>query len=90
MSQRVVFSFDDTSLDMLNNVKKKGDFNSLGSAVRESLTISETLQQQVADGFTEVVVRNPKTGQEKTLIVPSLMRVARAGAGSSGSSGQAS
>ncbi|MGA2742109.1 MAG: hypothetical protein ABSG65_32295 [Bryobacteraceae bacterium] len=80
MSQRVVFTFDQNSLDTLNAVKKNGDFGSLGTAVRESLTLSEVLQGQAAQGFNEVVVRNPKTGQEKTLIIPSLQRVAGASA----------
>jgi hypothetical protein len=78
MSQRVVFTFDNSSLATLKQVKEKGEFGSLGTAVRESLTLSDTLQEQVAQGFTEVVVRNPKTKQEKTIIVPSLQKVARA------------
>ena len=34
-------------------------------------------QEQVDDGFTEVVLRNPKTNQEKTLVIPSLRRIAK-------------
>jgi hypothetical protein len=80
MSQRVVFTFDQSSLETLNEVKENGAFPSMGSAVRESLTLSNTLQNQVAEGFTEIVVRNPKTNQEKTIIVPSLQKAAKAGA----------
>jgi hypothetical protein len=79
MSQRVVFTFDDNSLATLKQVKEKGSFGSLGTAVRESLTLSDTLQDQAVQGFTEVVVRNPKTNQEKTIIIPSLQKVAKAG-----------
>jgi len=80
MAQRVVFTFDDGSLASLKQVKDRGEFSSLGSAVRESVQLSEALQDQVAGGFTEVVVRNPQTKQEKTIIIPSLQKVAKRGA----------
>ena len=77
MAQRVVFTFDEGSLNTLKQVKETGAFSSYGTAVRESLTISSTLQDQIAQGFTEVVVRNPQTNQEKTIVVPSLQKVAK-------------
>ena len=81
MAQRVVFTFDTSSLQSLKQVKDKGQFSSLGMAVRESIQLSEVLQDQVANGFTEVVLRNPKTNQERTLVIPSLQKVAKAAAG---------
>jgi len=75
MTQRVVFTFDESSLDSLKQVQEKGDFASMGTAVREAVQISEVLQEQAADGFTELILRNPKTNQEKTIIIPSLKRV---------------
>jgi hypothetical protein len=77
MSQRVVFTFDDSSLESLKQIQQRGDFVSMGTAVRDAVQLSEVLQDQVADGFTEVVLRNPKTNQEKTLIIPSLKRIAK-------------
>ena len=77
MSQKVVFSFDEGSLDSLKNVKEKGSFSSMGTAVRESVQISEILQNQVSNGFTEVILRNPKTAEQKTLIIPSLEKLAK-------------
>lgn len=78
MSQRVVFTFDNSSLGSLKQVQERGDFSSMGTAVRESVQLSEVLQDQVADGFSEIVLRNPKTKQEKTLIIPSLQKLAKA------------
>jgi len=78
MAQRVVFTFDEGSLGSLKQVQNRGDFPSMGTAVRESIQLSEILQDQVAAGFTEVVLRNPTTNQEKTLIIPSLQKVAKA------------
>ncbi|MDP8981170.1 MAG: hypothetical protein M3O35_11320 [Acidobacteriota bacterium] len=78
MGKRIVFSFDDRSLDSLERVKEKGGFQSLGTAVRESIQINQVLHDEASEGFTEVVVRNPKTRQEKTLIIPSLKKTAAA------------
>jgi hypothetical protein len=72
MSKRIVFTFDPKSMGSLEAVKDKGRFSSLGTAVRESILVNEVLHNQVAEGFTEVVVRNPKTKQEKTIVIPSM------------------
>jgi hypothetical protein len=76
MSKRIVFTFDDKSIDSLEQVKEKGRFTSLGTAVRESIQINQELQDQASEGFSEVVVRNPKTKQEKTIVIPSLKKSA--------------
>lgn len=73
-TQRVVFTFDDHSYETLKSLREKGDFSSMGTAVKESIQLSEILQDQVSQGFSEVVLRNPKTNQEKVLIIPSLRR----------------
>jgi hypothetical protein len=77
MAQRVVFTFDDSSLQSLNHIKERGEYSSMGTAVRDSIQLSEVLQEQVADGFTEVVLRNPHTDQEKILVFPVLRRIAK-------------
>jgi hypothetical protein len=80
--KRVVFTFDDGSLDSLKQVQNRGDFPSMGTAVRSSIQLNEILQDQVAEGFTEVVLRNPSTNQEKILVIPSLQKIAKAAAAS--------
>ncbi len=77
MSQRVVFTFDESSLGSLKQVQERGEFSSMGTAVREAVQLSEVLQDQVNQGFTEVVLRNPRSNLEKTLIIPSLQRLAK-------------
>lgn len=74
MSKRIVFTFDEASLENLEQVKEQGRFTSLGTAVRESIQINQLLHDQASEGFSEVVVRNPKTKQEKTLVIQSLKR----------------
>jgi hypothetical protein len=71
-TQRVIFSFDERSLESLQKIKEQGRFSSMGEAVRESLQISRALQSQANQGFSEIVVRNPETGEERVIVVPAL------------------
>lgn len=71
-TQRVVFSFDERSLESLQKIRDQGRFSSMGEAVRESLQISRALQSQAAQGFTEILVRNPETNEERVIVIPAL------------------
>jgi SpoU rRNA methylase family enzyme len=70
--KRVVFTFDDRSLESLKEITEQGHFSSMAETVRESLQINRALQRQAQSGFTEVVVRNPKTNEERVIVIPSL------------------
>ena len=50
----------------------QGRFSSMADTVRESLQISRALQSQANQGFTEVIVRNPETNEERVLVIPTL------------------
>lgn len=76
-AQRVVFTFDDRSLQSLQRIKEQGRFSSMADAVRESLQVSHALQTQAEQGYTELVVRNPKTGEERVIVIPVLHTSAR-------------
>ena len=76
-TQRVVFSFDERSYDSLQQLKERGRFSSMGEAVREALQIGRTLQSQSSQGFSEIVVRNPDTKEERVIVVPNLQIAAR-------------
>jgi hypothetical protein len=76
-AQRVVFSFDERSYDSLQQIKDRGRFSSLGEAVRDSLQISRALQSQASQGFSEIVVRNPETKEERVIVVPNLQATSR-------------
>jgi Arc/MetJ-type ribon-helix-helix transcriptional regulator len=71
-NKRVVFSFDERSLESLEKLTQQGRFSSMADTVRESLQISRALQSQAGQGFTEVVVRNPGTNEERVLVIPTL------------------
>jgi Arc/MetJ-type ribon-helix-helix transcriptional regulator len=71
-TRRVVFSFDERSLESLQELTDQGRFSSMADTVRESLQISRALQAQAGRGFTEVLVRNPETNEERVLVIPTL------------------
>lgn len=71
-TKRVVFSFDERSLASLEDLTQQGRFPSMAETVRESLQISRALQAQAEQGFTELVVRNPETKEERVIVVPTL------------------
>lgn len=71
-NKRVVFSFDERSLESLQKLTEQGRFSSMADTVRESLQISRALQSQAGQGFTEVMVRNPETNEERVLVIPTL------------------
>jgi len=71
-TQRVVFSFDDRSLDSLKKITEEGKYPSMANAVRDSLQISRALQSQAGQGFKEVIVRNPETGEQRVIVIPDL------------------
>jgi len=72
MSRRVVFDFDESSFESLQELTEQGRFGSMGETVRDSLQIARALRSQAGSGFTEVVVRNPDTQRERVLMIPSL------------------
>lgn len=70
--KRVIFTFDDRSFENLETLKDQARFGSLAEAVKESLRVTRALQQQKGQGYTEVVVRNPETKEERVLVMPNL------------------
>lgn len=71
-TKRVVFSFDERSLESLEKLTEQGRFSSMADTVRESLTVSRALQSQANQGYTEVLVRNPETNEERVLVIPTM------------------
>ena len=70
--RRVVFTFDERSLESLERLKDQGRFSSLAETVRDSLQVTRALQSQAQQGFCEVIVRNPETNEERVIVIPSI------------------
>lgn len=71
-SRRVVFTFDERSLETLEKLTEQGRTGSMANTVRDSLQIARALQSQAREGYTEVIVRNPQTDRERVLLIPNL------------------
>ncbi len=78
-SKRVAFTFDERSLTTLREMTEEGNFSSMADTVRESLQISRALQTQAKKGFTEIIVRDPETEDERVLVIPSLQSIPKRG-----------
>jgi hypothetical protein len=74
MSKRIVFTFDERSYESLIAMKVVGNYKSLADAVRDSLQITRALQSQIEQGFSELIVRNPQTSDERVIVIPELCR----------------
>jgi hypothetical protein len=72
-SKRVLFSFNDHSYDSLEQMKSEGQFSTLADVVWQSLVVCKALQSHAKQGFTEVTVHNPETGEERILSLPKLV-----------------
>ena len=76
-SKRVAFTFDVNSLEALEEMKEEGHYSSLAETVRDSLQINRALQTQAKKGYNEIIVRDPETGNERVLVIPSLQSLSR-------------
>ncbi len=75
-SKRVVFTFDERSLKALEVMTEEGKYNSMADTVRESLQISRALQSQAKQGFSEITLLNPDTGEKRVVVIPHLQSLA--------------
>lgn len=74
-TKRIAFTFDERSIDTLEIMTEEGHFSNLADTVRESLQVNRALQTQAKKGFTEIIVRNPETNEERIIVIPSLQAV---------------
>ena len=66
--KRVIFTFAPESLSALEQIQETGGYSSLAETVKDSLQILWVLQKQAKQGYTELIVRNPKTDAEKVVL----------------------
>jgi Arc/MetJ-type ribon-helix-helix transcriptional regulator len=74
MTKRVAFTFDEKSYHTLYEMAERGSYRSMAEVIRESLQVMQALRQQAEQGFTEIILRNPKTDKERVVVIPSLER----------------
>ena len=66
-TKQVLFTFDERSFASLEALTLQKGFSSMSHTVQESLPIMGALQKHAAEGFTEVIVRNPETDERRVL-----------------------
>ena len=66
--KRVVFTFDPESLTALEEMQERGGYASLAETVKDSLQILWAIQNLAKEGYSELIVRNPKTDSEKVVL----------------------
>ena len=66
----LIFKFKEKAYSQLKNFSVIGKFNDTADAIGCMIQLSSSLQQQALQGFTEIIVRNPKTGEEKVIKTP--------------------
>ncbi len=69
-TKRIVFSFDERSFSCLDQLRNESGCKSFAEVVRRSLKITRALQSQAKEGFTEIGVCNPNTGEGRVLVLP--------------------
>lgn len=65
--KRLVFEFDESSYNAFEDFRRRMGAKDLGEALKVSLEIYRALQQQFREGYTELHVRNPTTGDRNQL-----------------------
>ena len=71
--RRVAFNFDDKSLTALDQHCGQLNLKTWGEGLRVALARFRILQKHALEGFTEVEVRNPRTGEARIMSIPSMV-----------------
>jgi hypothetical protein len=77
---KVVFSFSEGALTSLDKMTRDAGLSS-AQTLCEALRLARIVQLQMANGFTEVVLRDPRTGAEHTIRPPFVKARSRSIAG---------
>lgn len=72
----LILTFDDGSLTTLTQMTAEGAYADPADTLHESLQINATFMTQAKQGFSEVIVRNPRTGDERVVEIPRLVLIA--------------
>ena len=62
--RRVIFTIDVEALSAIEQIQVDGGYADLTETIKDSLMILRAIQTQSKQGFTDLVTRNPDTGDE--------------------------
>lgn len=66
--KRVIFNIDEPSYLSLLEIQRKSDCVDLAQTVQKALELQACLQKQAEDSYTQVILRNPNTNEEITMV----------------------
>ena len=75
MVKKIIFHFTGDNMDNLVKIQKEGYFSMPMDCLTESMRILNGLQRQAKEGYCELIVRNPRTGEERAFMVPHLEKI---------------
>ena len=67
MNKRVVLSFDAVAYGNLEELRRKGGFETVADTIKDALVVRTLLHRQAEQGFSEMCVRKPGTKTERGL-----------------------
>ena len=68
-SSRIIFTFDKRSLQILEDMTRESEFPSMAATVRAALRVVRSLQEQAKRGFSDVIVQDPDTLEQRRLVI---------------------
>jgi hypothetical protein len=71
MGRRMIFTLSDQTADAIETLQKNCGLKSLAEVVRQAVGLMSTINAQSLRGYTELIMRNPKLGREREVIIPS-------------------
>lgn len=72
MTKRVAFTFDDPSYHALYTLTEQLGGKDMAETVRTALQLLEALRREREQGYSEIVVRHPRTDKERVVTIPLL------------------
>ena len=70
MPARIVFEFDDEATAQLIGLMDRHNFQTMGKTISYCLGLTTSIGKHADEGFTELIVRNPNTSEQRKLILP--------------------
>lgn len=68
--KRFQFTLEPEGVELLEDLKRRGKYKSLGEVLGESLGIRATMQDLESKGFIQILMRNPKTRDVMLIRLP--------------------
>ncbi|MEK6849021.1 MAG: hypothetical protein AABY01_00460 [Nanoarchaeota archaeon] len=66
--RKLLFTLDEETYAAITKVQKECNYDMPAGVVRDALTLYFGIREQAKEGFHEITLKNPKTGEERVLV----------------------